>query len=179
MYIPIILGTAREGRRAEKAAKFVLQEVANAGIETELIDVRDFPISATGEQAPALQELGEKFKRADGYIIVTPEYNHGYPGELKQLLDSFYNEYARKPIGFCGVSGGILGGARAIEQLRLVAIELHMVPIREAVYFGNITNLFDEQGNIQDPSYAKRVQTLLGELLWYAKALKPAREEGR
>lgn len=180
MYIPIILGTAREGRQSEKAAKFMLDEVKKAGIQTELIDVRDYRIPATDntQKSPAAKKLAEKISRADGYIIVSPEYNHGYPGELKMMLDMLYRQYFNKPVGICGVSAGPLGGTRAVEQLRLVAIELHMVPIREAVYFPNVYDLFDETGEIKDAeAYKKRAAVFLEELAWYAKALKQAREK--
>src|SRR3989339_310389 len=148
MFIPVILGTAREGRQSEKVAQFVLEELRKTGNKTELIDVKDFPFPATGAQIPHLKELQEKIIKADAYIIVSPEYNHGYPGELKQLLDSFYDEYARKPVGICGVSKRGFGGVRMIEQLRPVLIELGMIPIRESVYFKDVREIFDENGNL-------------------------------
>ncbi|MCX6706643.1 MAG: NAD(P)H-dependent oxidoreductase [Candidatus Woesearchaeota archaeon] len=177
MYIPIILGTAREGRQSEKAANYVLGEVRkNKDIETELIDVRDFLTKRTDNtrRLPEAKKLSSKISKADGIIIVSPEYNHGYPGELKIMLDLIYEDFHKKPVAFCGVSAGGLGGARMIEQLRQVVIELHMVPIREAVYFSNIKSLFDEKGQITDQSYSKRMGVMLDELLWYAKALKKA-----
>jgi NAD(P)H-dependent FMN reductase len=180
MYIPIILGTAREGRQSEKVAKFILKKTGEAGIETEIIDVRDFRIEATDntEELPQAKKLDEKFSRADGFIIVSPEYNHGYPGELKMMLDMLYEQYAKKPVGFCGVSAGPMGGVRAVEQLRLVGIEFYMVPIREALYFSNVNNLFDERGNIKDNSFHERFKKFLDELMWYAEALKLKREGG-
>jgi NAD(P)H-dependent FMN reductase len=174
MNIPIILGTARQGRQSEKAAGFMLAEVVKSGAESEIIDVRDFRIEATDrteEQAPA-KKLAEKISPADALIIVSPEYNHGYPGELKMMLDMLYEEYAAKPVGLCGVSIGGLGGARMVEQLRQVCIEFHMVPIREAIYFSNIENLFDNSGEIKDSSYYDRVKVFLSELTWYAEKLK-------
>jgi NAD(P)H-dependent FMN reductase len=180
LYIPIILGTAREGRESEKAAKFMLQEATKYGLKnTEIIDVRDFGIKATDNTltSPEAKKLSQTIKKADGLIIVTPEYNHGYPGELKMMMDMLYEEYFQKPVGFCGVSFGALGGARSVEQLRLVCIEYHMVPIREAVYFPTIQKLFDEKGAIKDESFHGRVGKFLDELVWYAKALKPAREK--
>lgn len=180
LFIPIILGTAREGRASEKVAKFVFGEMAKfADIETELIDVRDYRLQSTDntETQEIAKKLSEKISRADGLIVVSPEYNHGYPGELKMMLDMLYREYFKKPIGICGVSMGGLGGVRMVEQLRLVSIELHMVPIREAVYFSNVQQLFGEDGNIKDQSYAPRLKTFMDELFWYAKALKEAREK--
>lgn len=181
LYLPVVLGTAREGRESEKAAKFVLGEVQkNPEVETELVDVRDYNIPATdnSEESATAKKWAEKMDRADGLIVVSPEYNHGYPGELKMFLDMIYGQYARKPVTICGVSAGGLGGARMVEQLRLVFVELHMAPIREAVYFANIGKLFDAAGNIQDPSYAARVDKMTNELIWYAKALQSARMAG-
>lgn len=178
MFAPIILGTAREGRFSEKAAYYMLQEAKKAGLETEVIDVRDYRAPATDntEESSQAKRLAEKIIRADAIIIVTPEYNHGYPGELKMMLDLLYDQYARKPVGLCGVSMGGLGGVRCVEQLRLVVAELHMVSIREAIYFSNVRQLFDEKDMIKDESYSARAKKFLAELAWYAKALKEARE---
>jgi NAD(P)H-dependent FMN reductase len=85
-------------------------------------------------------------------------------------------EYYAKPVGFCGVSIGELGGARAVEQLRLVGVEFHMVPIREALYFSNVQNLFDESGNIKNETYFNKVKNFLSELTWYAEALKGSKK---
>jgi NAD(P)H-dependent FMN reductase len=178
LYVPIILGTARIGRESEKVAEFVLMEATKTGLKTEIVDVRDFRIKATDNtlKLPQAKKLSKLITKADGLIIVTPEYNHGYPGELKMMLDMLYEEYAQKPVGFCGVSAGALGGVRAVEQLRLVCIEFRMVPIREAVYFRLVQELFDQKGVIKDDSYRDRVRKFLDELTWYAKALKVARE---
>jgi len=179
MYIPVILGTARIGRQSEKVANFILEETKKAGFETELIDVRDLRTDATDNTQASSQakKLSPKIEKADALIIVSPEYNHGYPGELKMMMDLLYQQYARKPVGFCGVSAGGLGGARAVEQLRQVVIELHMVPIREALYFPVVQNLFDEKSTMKDPgAYKDRVKSFLDELARYANALKPARK---
>ena len=169
MNIPIILGTAREGRLSEKVAEFVKGEVVAAGHKTEILDVREYAPSRTQEVTEKTVEYGEKIKKADGIIIVSPEYNHGYPGELKMLLDSAYAEYAEKPLGICGVSISPMGGCRMAEQVRLVSIELHMTPIREAVYFSTAMNLFDEAGAIKDLAYKDRVKKMLEELVRRAK----------
>ncbi|MDP2741566.1 MAG: NAD(P)H-dependent oxidoreductase [bacterium] len=183
MYIPIILGTAREGRRSELVAKYLLKELNNnyKELETEIIDVKDYIIGATDntKKSKIAQSFSEKVSRADGLIIVSPEYNHGYPGELKLMIDMIYKEYAKKPVGICGVSVGPLGGGRAVEQLRQVVIELHMVPIREALYFPFVQNLFDDNGEIKESIYTDKVKIFLTELEWYAKTLKKAREENK
>lgn len=166
MYIPIILGTAREGRHSEKVSSFLLEEIIKNNIESEVLDVRDYRIEATDNtgKSPQAQKLSEKISKANALIIVSPEYNHGYPGELKMMLDMLYKEYANKKVGFCGVSIGGLGGARVVEQLRLISVGYGMIPIREAMYFSNVQNLFYENGKIKDESYHGKVKTLINEL---------------
>jgi NAD(P)H-dependent FMN reductase len=149
----------------------MLGETIKNGFESEILDVRDYRIEATDGGGKSIQakNLAEKINKANALIIVSPEYNHGYPGELKMMLDLLYKEYAQKPVGFCGVSAGGLGGARVVEQLRLVSIELHMIPIREAIYFSSVQNLFEENGKIKDESYSPRIITFLNELISYIK----------
>lgn len=178
MFIPVILGTARKGRQSEKVASLIFKETQKRGFQSELIDIKDYPQTFTNNtgETVAYESLSDKMGDADGYIIVSPEYNHGFPGELKMFLDNFYPHYFKKPIGFCGVSAGILGGARAVELLRLVAVELHLVPIREALYFPVVQEFFDEHGEPKDPSFYNRCNPFFEELAWYAKALREARE---
>lgn len=166
MYIPIILGTARVGRQSEKVAKFVFNQVNSKNIDSEIIDVRNYRINATKNpsSSPLARKLAQKIIPADALIIVSPEYNHGYPGELKMMLDLLYEEYFNKPVAFCGVSASALGGARVVEQLRLVSIEFHMIPIRDALYFSNVESIFDNQGRLQDQSYITKISSLLEKL---------------
>src|SRR6202795_1673690 len=155
LFIPIILGTARQGRESEHVARFVFEQTKKrAGVETELIDVRSLPmcLDDAGEQMkdPAFSSTIE---RCDGLIIITPEYNHGYPGLLKHALDMNLKEYIHKAVGICGVSAGPFGGARAIENLLPVMRELGLVTIFEDVNFGNVGTLFDERGNFLEETY--------------------------
>ena len=184
-FIPILLGSGRRGRLSEYAARYVLERAeVYAQFETELLDVRDFvaaPFTGRHKEGELEGVANEKAKnwssimsRADGLVIVSPEYNHGYPGELKLMLDQLYKEYNRKPVGICGAAGG-LGGGRMVEVLRTSLIELQMVPIRQAVYFKNVYDLFDATGKIKEPSYEERLKKFFDELFWYAKALKIAR----
>src|SRR5918993_3633126 len=113
LYIPVILGTVRKGRASENVARFVIEQVAKReGVETELIDVRElkFPTDDAGEQIkdPRFSAI---CARADGLVLVVPEYNHGYPGMLKHALDSNLKEYIHKAAGICGVSAGGFCGA--------------------------------------------------------------------
>lgn len=177
--IPILLGTARTGRMSENAARFVHQKlIENERINSQFVDVKDHVYTVTtppwgkggaDEKETLWKEIMEE---ADALIIVTPEYNHSYPGELKLLLDSLYKEYEKKPVGVCGVSAGGLGGARVVNHIKQVLIELKMIPIRNSVYFSGIKDLFSESGTIKDASYGERVEAMLEELLWYTSALK-------
>jgi NAD(P)H-dependent FMN reductase len=171
MFVPVILGTSRLGRRSENVAKFMLGEAKRFGFESELIDTRDYPLTATDntQDSALAKKLAEKISMADAMVIVSPEYNHGYPGELKIMLDLLYQQYAGKPVGFCGVSAGPLGGARAVEQLRQVAIEFQLIPIRGAMYFPSVQNLFDEKGKIKDAAFEGRAKKFFEELSNCAK----------
>lgn len=171
MYIPIILGTARSGRQSVKVARYMLKQVKAAGLQTELLDVRNYRLPATDRtlKSAVAKKYSQKIKKAAGLIVVSPEYNHGYPGELKMMLDMLYEEYFYKPIGICGVSSSYLGGARMVEQLRQVFVELHMFNSREALYFPNVQDLFDNAGKIKDSSYAQRVKVFINELLKLVK----------
>ena len=178
MHFPVILGTARSGRQSEKAALFMLQKAREAGLESEIIDVRDYRLPATdnSKESPQAKKLAEKVERAEGLIIVSPEYNHGYPGELKMMLDMLFSEYAHKPVGICGVSSGPWGGVRMVEQLRLVCLAAHMVPTGEAVYFPRVQELFDDQGQFLGKSQHAQAKRLIEKLIWHARELKSERE---
>ena len=146
-------------------------------METELIDVRKLPMKLddAGEQMKD-PKFAATIERCDGLIIVTPEYNHGYPGLLKHALDMNLKEYIHKAVGICGVSAGPFGGARVIEELLPVMRELGLVTIFEDVNFGNVSMLFDEQGNLLDQSFVRRVDKFLNELIWMARVLRYGRE---
>jgi len=166
MFIPIVLGTARKGRYSEKVANFVLEQTKDADFESEIIDVRDYRIEATdnSEEIPMAKKLEPMINKADAIIIVAPEYNHGYPGELKMMLDMLYKQFYNKPLGICGVSAGGMGGSRMVEQLRQISIAFHMLPINNAVYFSNVQDLFKDDGAIKDEAYNRRVQRFFNDL---------------
>ncbi len=179
LFIPVILGTARQGRRSGHAARFIFEQTKKrTDMETELIDVCKLPLR--------LDDAGEQMKdptfsatieRCDGLIIVTPEYNHGYPGLLKHALDMNLKEYIHKAVGICGVSAGPFGGARVIEALLPVMRELGLVTIFEDVNFGKVQDIFNEEGQLLDQSYVRRVDKFLNELTWMARVLRDGREK--
>ena len=124
--IPVILGTTRKGRPSEPVAKFVFEEVQKRDrVETKFIDIRELklPIDDAGE-AIKDAEFSETIRHADGLVNVTPEYNRGYPGLLKHVMDTNLKEYIHKAVGICGVSAGGFGGARVIENILPVVRDL-------------------------------------------------------
>ena len=178
LFIPVILGTTRKGRASENVARFVFAEVAKRqGVETTLVDIRDLnlPIDNAGE-AIKDKAFSETVERADGLVLVVPEYNHGYPGMLKHVLDSNLKEYIHKAVGVCGVSAGGFGGVRVIENLLPVLRELGLVTIFWDGNFSAAHTLFDTDGKLLDQSYVKRIDKFLGELVWMSKVLRHGRE---
>jgi len=178
LFIPVILGTTRQGRRSEHAAKLVFEQTKKrAGVETEFIDVRNLslPLDDAGEQIKD-PKFSATVERADGLILVVPEYNHGYPGMLKHALDTNLKEYIHKAVGICGVSAGIIGGARVIENLLPVMRELGLVTIFNDVNFGQVGKVFDEQGKLLDEKFIHRIDDFLNELIWMARVLRHGRE---
>ena len=178
LYIPVILGTTRQGRASENVARFLLEEVARReGVETSLIDIREIPLT-TRDAGEAIKdsEFSATVARADAMVIVAPEYNHGYPGLLKHVLDTNLKEYIHKAVGICGVSAGIFGGARMIQNLIPVTRELGLVNIFWDGNFGNVQKLFDASGKLLDQAYVKRIDQFLKELIWMAKVLRHGRE---
>jgi NAD(P)H-dependent FMN reductase len=178
LFIPVILGTVRKGRASENVAKFVYEETKKReGVTTELIDVGDLKlvVDDAGESIKH-EKFSATIERADGLILVVPEYNHGYPGMLKHVLDSNLKEYIHKAVGICGVSAGGFGGTRVIENLLPVLRELGLVTIFWDGNFSGAGKLFDQSGKLLDESYVKRIDKFLGELIWMSKVLRHGRE---
>jgi NAD(P)H-dependent FMN reductase len=176
LFVPVILGTPRQGRMSEHAAKVMLAQLgARAGVETELIDIAKLPIPVT-DAGEALKDavFAEAMNKADALVIVVPEYNHGYPGLLKHVLDTNLKEYIHKAAGVVGVSAGVFGGARAIQNLIPVLRELGLVTIFWDVNFTTVRRRFDEDGNLLDDSFLS-IDKFLDELLWMAETLRYGR----
>jgi NAD(P)H-dependent FMN reductase len=186
--IGIILSSVREGRRGEAFARWIHGIVAEReAVEVELLDLKDWPLPhyahrdtpnvAERSYPPGSLERrwGEKLAALDGFVLVTPEYNHGYPSSLKAALDVAYAPWNHKAVAFV-TYGGFASGARAAEQLRLVAIELRMAPIRDEVNVRLVGYAADERGHPSDPIYAKKAKATVDDLLWWTRVLKDGRE---
>ena len=188
-YIPIIAGSTRRDRQSIKVARFVLKKTqVREGVQTELLDLLEynFPIMEErlhrrNDPPPRLKEYGEKIGRADSLIIVTPEYNNGYPGVLKNALDYLLPEYERKPIGIVTVSAGGYGGITCLAQLRLVTLGMGAFPIPENLAVSRMHDSFREDGTPNDPAYEKRASAFLDELLWFTEAIadRKAKDAGK
>ena len=195
----IILGSVRNNRFGEKPAKWITDEIKNwDGIEAAFVDLKDYPMPLfDSEISPSM--LGKKYQNgvvqkwsakidwADAFIIVSPEYNHGYSSALKNAMDWLSPEWSRKAVGF--VSYGSAGGARNIEQLREVAIELNMVPIRKSIHI-SWDFIMKAHGNKDIPSAElfaplrkgmgpDHLADFVNDLIWMARALKTARDKNQ
>jgi len=177
LFVPVILGTQRTGRMSEHAARAVLAELEQRpGVATELIDAATLPIpSDEAGEAAKDPEFAEKVNRADALVLIAPEYNRGYPGLLKHVLDTNLAEYVHKAVGVVGVSAGIFGGARVIENLLPVLRELGLVTIFWDVNVNNARTRFDDGGALVDDSFLS-VGKFLDELVWMAETLRYGRE---
>ncbi|MBI2109247.1 MAG: NAD(P)H-dependent oxidoreductase [Parcubacteria group bacterium] len=182
LFLPLLLGTNREGRESEKVARWLFEKMkTQEDIETAFFDVRDFKLP-DNDYGESLKDMFSQYKdaivKADGLVIVSPEYNHGYSGRLKSILDLLLKEYMHKTVGLVGVSSGPWGGTRGVEALLPVVRELGLVVIKRDLRFPLVSNIFDEKGNMKsefEELYAPQLQTFFGELIWMAHALKNAR----
>lgn len=167
--IGVVYGSTRPGRFCDTVARWTAGQIAtHQGFAVEIID----QAAVEPDNKPALRQ---RIAACDAFVVVTPEYNHGYPGPLKELIDSFGPEWHAKPVAFVSY-GGISGGLRAVEQLRLVFAELHAVTVRDSVSFAGAWEQFDQTGALRNPERALRsMDAMLRRLHWWAVSLAHAR----
>jgi NAD(P)H-dependent FMN reductase len=184
-HLQVILGSTRQGRFGDKVAGWFFQHAtAHPDLSAELVDLADWPLPFfNSPMPPAMQESQDpqavawanKVSAADAYVLVTPEYNHGYPAVLKNALDHVVRPWRRKPVGFVGY-GGPGAGVRAVEQLRQVVVELEMIPLRHQVAIPNVYMTFNSDGALNDPTGPDRqAAAVLDELAWWARSLTQLR----
>lgn len=192
--IHIIIGSTREGRFSEKPAQYIYDELTKRqDVRAELVDLRDWPlpffdqsVTPSYKKEPYPHEIVERWAasvgEADGFIVVTPEYNHGYPAVLKNALDWVFKEWAHKPVGF--VSYGGVNGARSVEQLRQVSIELGLHPIRPTIHIPGEMYMAASKADTAGVAAVfapmrtgaiDRIGVFFDELVAMAQALKPLR----
>lgn len=179
MKITVVLGTGRSDRQSEKVFEYLKSVLGCfSDVDFEFVDVRDFSSEFT-VASWVDSEIYSGWRKiatdSDGFLILSPEYNWGYPGELKHLLDSALDEYKGKPVSLCTVSAGALGGPRVSAQLIQIFAKLKMVFVGEPVYFLKVKELFDSSGAILDSEFDDRVKGLVESLVSYAKLLKESK----
>ncbi len=185
--IAIIIGSTRDSRFGDKPAKWIYDAAAaRDDIDVEIVDLKDWPLPffnevASNAWAPTQNEVGQRWQKKvaefDGYIFVTAEYNRSIPAALKNALDFAYPEWNKKAAAVVGY--GSVGGARAVEHLRTIAIELQMAPTRSGVHIqgADFMAAWQQGKDLREFAHLEpNVKTMLDELVWWTKALKTARE---
>lgn len=187
MKIQVILGSTRPNRASEKVAAWVMEEAKKVdGFEFELLDLKDFnlpfydePKSVKGINGQygheEVKQWSKKISEGDGYIFVTPEYNHGYSAVLKNALDWLYDEWNDKPAAFVSY-GGVAAGTRAVQQLVMVFRELQMIPLRDGVHLPFVWNAFDESGAFKPGYHEPDLKPLFEGLKKWVPLLAQARK---
>ena len=185
--IAVIYGSVRHHRQGIRAARFVTKKLEERGHEVDFIDAKDYELPLLdkmykefdeGDAPESIQKLADKLTAAEGFVIVTGEYNHSLPPALKNLLDHFQKEYLFKPSAIACYSGGIFGGVRAAVHSRAVLAELGTPSISSMFPVPRVQKSFDEDGNPNDEAFHGFIKKFLDEFDWYVQALKAAREQG-
>ncbi|HVA33812.1 MAG TPA: NADPH-dependent FMN reductase [Candidatus Baltobacteraceae bacterium] len=185
--VPVIYGSVRAERQGIKAARFVVREFGQLGMNAVLVDplakqlpmldrmYKEYP---KGEAPAVMEELAELFRNADGFAIVSGEYNNGIPPALKNLLDHYLEEYFWRPAAIVSYSGGRWGGVRAAMQLRMSLAEMGMVTIPSTYPVANVGEAFADDGTPADPRTATYFRRFADEFVWYMEALRERRKSG-
>jgi len=175
--LAVVIGSVREGRIGHSVARWFVDQLRcgeHTDVRVDLIDLAalDLPQDLSG--GGDTPELAERIGRADAVVIVTPEYNRGYPGPLKSAIDAVASPWAAKPVGFVAY-GGVSGGLRAVEQLRPVFAELHAVTVQAVVALPHAWDSLDADGALHAPRAGSAAAAMLRQLRWWAHALQDAR----
>ena len=180
LFLPVLLGTNRQRRNSVHPARWLVGEMEKRSeIETRLFDAADFalPHDDYGQGLKGqFPEWRDTIIKADGLVIVSPEYNHGYPGSLKAVLDLLLKEYIHKAVAFVGVSAGPWGGTRVIEAMVPMVRELGLAVTFGDLNFPKVQKIFDGEGKLLDLAFEKRAKDFLDELIWMGRTLRWGRE---
>lgn len=188
LYVPVIYGSVRTERQGIKAARYIVRALQERGIEGELIDPLEYPLPlldkmykefAPGTAPEPMERLAQKILRADGFMIVSGEYNHGIPPALKNLLDHYLEEWLWRPSAIVCYSGGRFGGVRAAMQLRMTLPELGLITIPSLLPIPHVQNAFDDAGVPADPRTDQLAAPFFEEFRWFADAMRAQRAKGR
>ncbi|WP_024875605.1 NADPH-dependent FMN reductase [Saccharomonospora piscinae] len=173
--LAVIIGSVRTDRFGTVPAEwFAGRASAHGDYDVDVIDLADYDLPVSMDENDDVAALGARLAEADAFVVATPEYNHSFPAGLKNAIDHFHAEWQAKPVALLSY-GGMSGGLRAVEHLRLVFAELHAVTMRNSLSFHNVWGLFDDAGAPKDESTATAAKQLLDQLRWWAVALRDAR----
>ena len=181
----VLYGSVRSARRGIRAARFIVGKLEARGHEVALVDPLEKPLPlldrmykefGPGEAPETMEAIAGVLRDADGFIIVSGEYNHSIPPGLKNLLDHFQKEYHYKPSGIVTYSAGPFAGLRGLANLRAILGELGTPSIPTVFPVSQVQKAFDEDGSALEAVYDDRVVRFLDEFEWYAGALKAARD---
>lgn len=187
LQVPVLFGSMRTTRQGIKAARFVVSELKKYGCNPVLVDAKEYDLPILdkmykefepGKAPERLEELATLYKAADGFAIVTGEYNHGVQPGLKNLMDHFLEEYYWRPSAIISYSGGYFSGARAAVQVREILGELGMPAISSVLPIANVGKAFDDAGEPTDPKFRSRSVDFFKEFVWYMEALRAQRAKG-
>lgn len=171
----IIVASVRAGRIAPIVADWFERTVRRrTEFGIDMIDLAEIPLPQDLSGGPGVEEFTRRVAAADAFVMVTSEYNHGYPASLKTAIDSVKHEWRTKPVGFVSY-GGLSGGLRAVEQLRQVLVEVHMVPVRESVGFHRVKHAFAADGTTDDGAAIDAAERMLDQLAWWARCTRQER----
>jgi len=183
--IPVLLGSVRRNRQSPKVARWITEALqTDDRITSELLDLEELAIPIMEErlrmsdnQPPGAAKLSEALAAADGLVIVTPEYNNGYPGVLKNAIDYLLPELKRKPVGIVTVSAGGFGGVNCLAQLRLVLLAMGAAPIPASLPVSRVGQSFSDEGPT-DADFGDRAIRFIDELVWWTEAAARQRNVG-
>lgn len=174
--LAIIVGSTREGRFGHVVGNWIARHAQEHGdFDVDLIDLATMYIPVDMSRNTDVEDFSARVEAADAVVVLSPEYNHSFAGPLKTAIDSLKEEWRAKPIGFVAY-GGLSGGLRAVEALRVVFAELHAVTIRDTVSFHIAGSKFDSDGNpVELEAASMAADTMLNQLSWWASALRSAK----
>jgi NAD(P)H-dependent FMN reductase len=194
LQLKLIVGSTRPGRAADRVLRWLSERACSDGRFTvDVLDLRDWDLPMFAESqasigdprdptysSPEVRRWNHTVSTGDAYLFLTPEYNHSIPGALKNAIDSVFASYAlrNKPAGVVAYSAGRVGGARAVEQLALIAVEAELVPLRNAVLIPTVYDAFDAADEPTDPRADAALAILLDDLAWWAELLRSGRQRG-
>lgn len=181
----VFLGSIRPGRMGEKVSQWITAELKKRGHHVHIIDPEKYkelqtlhiPNHYNPNPSEEMKKISKWLNEADGFILLTPEYNHSFSGTIKNALDNFMPEYEKKPFGIVSYSISPFGGVRANEALRIIVSELKGVSTPIPLMIPLVQEVFDEKGNLKEKQYQSRLEGFLENYEWYLEALKNEREK--